>query len=113
MRVILASSEVVPYSKTGGLADVAGALPKAPKRIGCDVSVVAAGYTGPGKRQGDVVREETGEVLFDDLQVPFDGTLKAARVWRDWPSGIDDSAPIYFIDNQEYFGQGYIYGSGN
>src|SRR5262245_50064433 len=98
MRAILASSEVVPYSKTGCLADVAGAMPKALKRIGCDVSVITPRYTGPGKRQGDVVREETGEVLFDDLQVPFDGTLKSARVWRDWLDG----APIYFIDNQEY-----------
>jgi starch synthase len=109
MRVILASSEVVPYSKTGGLADVAGALPKALQRIGCDISVVTPRYTGAGKRQGDVVREETGEVLFDDLQVPFDGTLKSARVWRAWLDG----APIYFIDNPEYFGHGYIYGSGN
>jgi starch synthase len=113
MRVILASSEVVPYSKTGGLADVAGALPKALKRIGCDISVITPRYTGLGKRQGDVVREETGEVFFDGLQVPFDGTLKGARVWRDWPSGSDAGAPIYFIENQEYFGHGYIYGSGD
>jgi starch synthase len=113
MRVILASSEVVPYSKTGGLADVAGALPQALRRVGCDISVVAPRYTGPGKRQGDVVREETGEVFLDGLQVPFDGALKGARVWRDWPNGVETGAPVYFIENQEYFGHGYIYGSGN
>lgn len=112
MRVILASSEVVPYSKTGGLGDVAGALPKALSHIGCDVSVITPRYTGFGKRHGDVVSHATGELLFSDLHVPFAGTMKYAAVWRDWP---DDGAgaPIYFIDNEEYFGHGYIYGSGN
>ncbi len=112
MRVILASSEVVPYSKTGGLADVAGALPKALARIGCDVGVITPRYTGMGKRGGDVVSHATGEVFLDGLdglEVPFDGTIKGARVWRDFAEG----APVYFIENEEYFGHGYIYGSGN
>jgi len=109
MRVILASSEVVPYSKTGGLGDVAGALPIALSRIGCDVSVVTPRYTGFSKRHGDVVSHETGEMIFDDLLVPFAGGVKYAAVWRDWMNG----APVYFIDNAEYFAHGYIYGSGN
>ncbi len=109
MRIILASSEVVPYSKTGGLGDVAGALPKALARIGCDISVITPRYTGFGKRHGDVVAHETGEMIFDDLRVPFAGDTKYASVWRDYLDG----APVYFIDNAEYFGHGYIYGSGN
>ncbi len=109
MRVILASSEVVPYSKTGGLGDVAGALPKALSRIGCEVSVITPRYTGFGRRHGDVVSHETGERIFDDLRVPFADGVKYAAVWRDWLGG----APVYFIDNAEYFGHGYIYGSGN
>jgi starch synthase len=109
MRVILASSEVVPYSKTGGLGDVAGALPKALARIGCDINVVTPRYSGFGKRHGDVVSHETGEKIFDDLRVPFADGARYASVWRDWMNG----APVYFIDNHEYFGHGYIYGSGN
>ena len=109
MRIILASSEVVPYSKTGGLADVAGALPKALARIGVDAAVIAPRYTGLGKRSGDVVREDTGELLFDDLRVPFAGELKGGRVWRDW----QDGAPYYFIENQQYFDHGYIYDQGD
>src|SRR5262245_3083325 len=109
MRVILASSEVVPYSKTGGLGDVAGALPKALSRIGFDINVVTPRYTGFGKRHGDVGSHETGEMILDDLSVPFAGGVKYAAVWRDWMNG----APVYFIDNSEYFGHGYIYGSGN
>lgn len=109
MRVILASSEVVPYSKTGGLADVAGALPKALARSGCDINVITPRYTGFGARRGDVVSHETGALIFDDLQVPFGGTVKYASVWLDYLDG----APVYFIDNDEYFGRGYIYGYGD
>jgi starch synthase len=109
MRVILASSEVAPYSKTGGLGDVAGALPGALSRAGCDVCVVTPRYTGWGGHPGDVVSHETGELIFDDLRVPFAGGVKYASVWRDWMNG----APVYFIDNAEYFGRGYIYGYGD
>jgi starch synthase len=109
MRVILASSEVAPYSKTGGLGDVAGALPGALSRVGCDVSVVTPRYTGMGGHHGDVVSHETGELIFDDLRVPFAGGVKYAAVWRDWMNG----AQVYFVDNAEYFGRGYIYGSGD
>jgi starch synthase len=109
MRVILASSEVVPYSKTGGLADVAGALPKALARVGCDISVVTPRYTGLGGRHGDVVSHQTGRQIYEDLAVPFAGTVKSAQVWLDYLDG----APVYFIDNREYFGRGYIYGYGD
>jgi starch synthase len=109
MRVILASSEVAPYSKTGGLGDVAGALPGALSRAGCDVCVVTPRYTGLGGHHGDVVSHETGELIFDDLRVSFGGGVKYAAVWRDWMNG----APVYFIDNPEYFGRGYIYGYGD
>jgi starch synthase len=109
MRVILASSEVAPYSKTGGLGDVAGALPRALSRVGCDVCVVTPRYTGWGGHPGDVVSHETGELILDDLRVPFARGVKYAAVWRDWMNG----APVYFIDNPEYFGRGYIYGYGD
>ncbi|HMB26585.1 MAG TPA: glycogen/starch synthase [Blastocatellia bacterium] len=109
MRVILASSEVAPYSKTGGLGDVAGALPRALSRVGCDVCVVTPRYTGWGGHPGDVVSHETGELILDDLRVPFAGGVEYAAVWRDWMNG----APVYFIDNPEYFGRGYIYGYGD
>ena len=40
LKILLASSEVYPYAKTGGLADIAGSLPKALKQLGHDVRVV-------------------------------------------------------------------------
>ncbi|HKX32955.1 MAG TPA: glycogen/starch synthase [Blastocatellia bacterium] len=109
MRVILVSSEVVPYSKTGGLADVAGALPKSLARVGCDISVITPRYSGLGRHQGDVIGEGAGELIMTDLQVPFDGAVRTASVWRYFLDG----APIYFIDYAEYFGHGYIYAGGD
>jgi len=59
MKVLVASSEIVPFAKTGGLADVAGALPKALRRIGVEADCVLPLYrcvdrdrfpsTGPGQ----------------------------------------------------------------
>jgi starch synthase len=105
----LASSEVVPYSKTGGLADVCGALPKALKPLGCDVSVVSPRYTGLGHKAGDVVSGNAGWEVIRDLAVPFAGGVKHASVWVDY---LDD-VPFYFIEHNDYFGRGYIYSSGD
>ena len=44
MNILLVSSEVVPFAKTGGLADVAGALPMALKHLGHDVRVAMPQY---------------------------------------------------------------------
>ena len=44
IKVWFASSEVAPFIKTGGLADVAGSLPKALKRLGVDIRVVLPKY---------------------------------------------------------------------
>ena len=44
LRILMAFSEVAPFAKTGGLADVAGALPSALSELGCDVRVVMPFY---------------------------------------------------------------------
>ena len=44
MRVFEIASEAVPFAKTGGLADVTGALPEALAGLGCDVSLVMPAY---------------------------------------------------------------------
>ena len=46
MKALFVSSEVAPFAKSGGLADVAGALPKALRRRGIDVRVVMPLYAG-------------------------------------------------------------------
>ncbi|MBS1812776.1 MAG: glycogen synthase GlgA [Acidobacteria bacterium] len=109
MKIVLVASEAVPYSKTGGLADVSGALPKALKRIGVDIRVILPRYTGMSFRHGDVVSQANGYQIFNDLAVPFGGGVKYASVYEDW---LDDT-PFYFIDSPEFFARGYIYGAGD
>src|SRR5881409_1216774 len=45
LRILLMSAEMVPFAKTGGLADVTGALPKALKQLGHDVRAVLPRYS--------------------------------------------------------------------
>ncbi|MBI3951296.1 MAG: glycogen synthase GlgA [Acidobacteria bacterium] len=96
LRVSFAASEVTPYAKTGGLADVGGALPKALAKLGVDIRVILPRYRSVS----------TGEPLFTDLAVPFDFGVKRASVYREWKDGV----PIYFIDAPEYFDREEIYG---
>ena len=64
MKVLLAASEVVPFAKTGGLADVAGSLPIALEEMGVDVRVIMPKY-GSVKVKGDQT------VIGKDVKVYF------------------------------------------
>jgi starch synthase len=99
LNILLAASEVVPYAKTGGLADVAGALPKALARLGHKVRVVMPRYKLEKL-------EASGERLPDELAVPFNFTQRRAAVYVDHSGEV----PVYFIDAPEYFSRAKLYG---
>lgn len=99
MNILLAASEVVPYAKTGGLADVAGALPKALTRLGQTVRVVMPRYNLEpiiGAR----------ELAPFEIEVPFNHTVRKTQVY------VDNSSlmPVYFVDAPEYFDRPRLYG---
>ncbi len=71
MRILFASSEVWPFSKTGGLADVAGSLPQALARLGHEVLVVSPWYS-------DLKQAEP--FWIGDVEVPFSGFFEPAGV---------------------------------
>lgn len=99
MRVAVLSSEAVPYSKTGGLGDVAGALPKALRRIGVDAFLVTPCYL---QTKGELL----WSVAIENLKVNWRGAEVAARVFYSEANG----SPTYLIDHPALFHRGAIYG---
>jgi starch synthase len=100
MKVLFVSSEVAPFAKSGGLADVAGALPKALRRRGIDVRVVLPLYAG--------IDWNALERLEGVLHVPmWWGTARAGvRLGRLPGSDV----PVYFLEYHRYFDRPFLYG---
>ena len=102
MRVVMAASEAVPYAKTGGLADVVGALPTALRRLGVETAIVIPAY-GSIARERFAVRP-TGWTL----QVPVSTkTVTAAVLQAEAPNGV----PTYLIEADQYFARPALYGT--
>ncbi|MBA2378764.1 MAG: glycogen synthase [Blastocatellia bacterium] len=99
MRVAVISAEAVPYSKTGGLGDVAGALPKALKAVGVDALLVTPCYW-----------QTKGELLWhlavDDLWVDWKGGAYHAKAFYSEANG----SPTFLIDAPSLFHRDSIYG---
>ncbi len=72
MRLLFAASEVVPFSKTGGLADVVGALPRVLAARGHEVVVVSPWYAA--------LRGDAAPLWIGDVPVPFDGGFEGVGV---------------------------------
>lgn len=95
MRVLFSASEVVGFAKTGGLADVAGSLPRALAARGHDVAVVMPYYRCV--RLGKLPVEKTRHVV----PVSIGERVFACRLYK---STLPNSpVPIYFIDQPEYY----------
>ncbi len=97
MRVATLASEVVPFAKTGGLADVAGALPKALRKHGVDAVIVLPLYQ-------QVDRCLLSDKVID-LPVEWRGDKRLTKVFL---SAAAD-ATAYLIDAPEYFSRPSIY----
>lgn len=99
-RILFASSEVDPFAKTGGLADVASSLPKALCGLGHDVRVVMPKYKNIPMQYAE--------------KMEFVGSIDIYVSWRQQYCGIlkleKDGVTYYFIDNEYYFGRDGYYG---
>jgi starch synthase len=100
MKILLASSEVHPFSKTGGLADMVGALGKALAHAGHEACIVTPLYRG--------IREK-----FPALRrVDWKFNLPLAAKWEQadlWSLEVEKNLTVYFIDHPFFFDRDGIY----
>lgn len=83
MNIVFCASEVVPFAKTGGLADVCGALPPVLEKLGHNVIIITPRY------KNSTIKTPTPMVR------------------------IGDNVKVYFIEHQQYFGRDGLYGDTN
>ena len=102
LKILFVSSEVVPFAKTGGLADVAGSLPKALKALGCDVRLVMPLYQSV--RQGKFPIKK----VLEDLPIPLGERQITADIYE---GELDEGLPVYFIERDEFYDRLNLYGS--
>lgn len=103
MRVLLASSECFPYSKTGGLADMVGALGKALGADGHEVHIVTPLYAGIREKHPGLRREEL------EINVQLGARIVSGHVWSVEPAR---NVKVLFIEQREFYERAALYGEG-
>ncbi|MBO5449188.1 MAG: glycogen synthase GlgA [Ruminococcus sp.] len=92
-RVLFASSEVVPFIKTGGLADVVGSLPKCFDKRYYDVRVILPKYACMAQKWKDMLKYKT------HFYMDFAGESRYVGIMETQLDGVT----FYFVDNEHYF----------
>jgi len=100
MHIVFAASECVPYSKTGGLADVIGALPPALAHLGHQVTVYLPRY--------QQTKLENPKTVIRSITVPFDDRYRFCSVLD---GGKRAGVQFYFIDYPPFFDRDGLYGT--
>ena len=101
MKVAFLASEVIPYAKTGGLADVAGALPKVLAGLGADVRVFMPFYREVRKKNLPL------ETVIDGASLEMGGGRLAYSVLAHRADGVT----VFFVDRPEAFDRDHLYGT--
>jgi len=101
MKVAFLASEVIPYAKTGGLADVAGALPKFLVRLGAEVRVFMPLYREVRKKNLPL------EPVLEYASLRMGGRTLAYAVFAYRAEGVT----TLFIDRPEFFDRDHLYGT--
>ncbi|HEY3354246.1 MAG TPA: glycogen synthase GlgA [Polyangia bacterium] len=102
MHVLVISSEVAPFSKTGGLADVAGALPRALAELGVRITVVTPRYESIDPQRYSLAKR------LRTLPVPIGPDTLDVGIYEGKLPG--SPARVYFLDHAPSFGRPGLYG---
>lgn len=105
LKIVIVASEVFPFSKTGGLADVTGSLPKNFAEMGHEVIILTPFYEKIiDSKKNNLKRLEK------DFFVPI-GKKHKAKISL-WQGALEKNLPVYFIGNKKYFSRREnLYGS--
>jgi ADP-glucose type glycogen/starch synthase len=103
LKILMATAELVPFAKSGSVADVTAALSKELHRLGHDVRLVMPRY-----RQVDIARHGLKPII-TDLPVPFGGQILPAAILE----GRIGEIPVYFVDCPTLYDRDGIYGFGD
>lgn len=98
LKVLFVASEVVPFAKTGGLADVIGSLPQELREQEIDARVVMPYYQCITNIEG---------------QTKWLGSYDISVEWKNQQASIfilEEDVPTYFVENHEYFNRPELYG---
>jgi starch synthase len=100
LQILFATPEAVPFAKTGGLADVAGALPKSLHALGCEIKLFIPYYR---------MAKESGlphQYLGEEIEVPIGDEKLKADIYL---GHLGQDIPVYFIGREEFFDREYLY----
>jgi starch synthase len=102
LRVLFATPEAVPFAKTGGLADVAGALPKSLRELGCEIKLIMPYYR---------TLKDSGlphQSLAEEIEVPLGYEKLKGDIYQ---GRLNQDIPVYFIGREEFFDRPHLYGT--
>jgi starch synthase len=99
MKVLIASPEIFPFVKTGGLADVTGALPKALKKLGVDVRVILPKHKG--------IEEHKFPTKYRNLKISCQ--VSQSMVDGEIVESEYDGVTAYLVEKDEYYFRDYLY----
>ena len=104
MRIAEVSSEIIPYAKTGGLADVVGTLPLYLEKAGHEISIFMPFYKSVRKSGIDI---KLSDITFD---IPLGDIEHTVTLWKHIHNG-SKNITIYFIQHDEYYDRDALYGT--
>ena len=102
LQILFVTPEAVPFAKTGGLADVAGALPKSLRSLGCEIKLIMPYYR---------MVKDSGlphQYLGDEIEVSIGHEKLKAEIYQGL---LNHDIPVYFIGREELFDRPHLYGT--
>lgn len=100
LKILIASPEVAPFAKTGGLADVTGALPKALEQLGHEVAVILPKYAMVDK--GGFPQTK----VLDRLSLPISDRWVDMSIYE---TKLGEAIPVYLLANEAYYDRPELY----